>query len=61
MKTKKFISDPNEILKIYICLELPRKEIEPTIQEIKQNKRFKYWWEEEKYSKNYSSQKWINE
>ena len=61
MKTKKFIPDPNEFLKIYICLELPRKEIEPTIQEIKQLKGYKYWWEEEKYSKNYSSQKWINE
>ena len=36
----------DEIVKLHLVLELPRKEIPSIIEKIKTHKRYKYHWEE---------------
>ena len=45
---KKETIDQEEIIKLHLVLELPRKEIPPIIEKIKTHKRYKYHWEEKK-------------
>ena len=49
MKSKKYIPNPDEIKKLYICLELPQGEIAAIIEKIKQHKRYKLHWESKIY------------
>jgi len=49
MKSKKYIPNPDEIKKLYICYEIPQGLIAAKIEEQKKSKYYKLCWESKIY------------